>query len=254
LLALASGCPDRSDAEPAGDEPETTATAAPSVSPVRSVVTEEPLPESGTYRLHRWTFALASLRIEVADLGFTQTLDAALRQKRAVLAVNAGFFDMAGEPEGLVVVRGRTLSRLAPRLGGGVMTIDEAGRPSLHAAEEFVLAPGTDFAVQCRPRLIVNGQVNIRSDDGKRADRTALCLRDGGSSLQVIVARTDHPNGGGGPTLRAFAERLLHHGCEDALNLDGGPSTGAAFWQDGEVRMLPPRGPVRQALLFHTSR
>ena len=90
--------------------------------------------------------------------------------------------------------------------------------------------------------------MNIRSDDGNRADRTALCLRDGGRTLDVVVARTNDAAGRDGPTLYRFARALARRGCQQALNLDGGPSTGVA-WRDGEqVRFLPPRSPVRHAV------
>ena len=38
-------------------------------------------------------------------------------------------------------------------------------------------------------------------------------------------------------------------GCDGALNLDGGPSTGVAYWRDGQLHHLPPRGPIRHAVV-----
>ncbi len=49
---------------------------------------------------------------------------------------------------------------------------------------------------------------------------------------------------GEGPTLLELATQLQASGCEEALNLDGGPST-AARWPTGH---LPPRGPLPYAL------
>ena len=153
-----------------------------------------------------------------------------------------------GRPDGLSLAHGREESPLRRDLSGGVLSVAR-GMARLHESETFSPPPGTEFAVQCRPRLVVDGRVNIRSDDGRRADRTVLCVRDGGATLELYVARTDHPTGMGGPTLFVLATELLRRGCEQALNLDGGPSTGVAWRQsETEVRLLRPRGPVRQAI------
>jgi len=53
---------------------------------------------------------------------------------------------------------------------------------------------------------------------------------------------------GNGPTLALLADMLVSRGCEGALNLDGGPSTGIAWRQDGGVQVLAPRGPLRHAV------
>jgi len=53
-----------------------------------------------------------------------------------------------------------------------------------------------------------------------------------------------------GPSLFALAGYLARAGCESALNLDGGPSTGVAWREDGGVRLLPPRAPVRHAVVI----
>ena len=103
-----------------------------------------------------------------------------------------------------------------------------------------------DFAVQCRPRLVVGSRVNIRSDDGRRAARTALCLRDAGRTIELASARD---NGDGGPTLFQLAAELLAEGCEEALNLDGGPSTAWASVNDHGTVFIPPVAPVRHAIV-----
>jgi exopolysaccharide biosynthesis protein len=92
----------------------------------------------------------------------------------------------------------------------------------------------------------------VRSDDGHRAERTALCVRDAGRTVVVIA----EPRAGSrGPSLFALAQYLAagDQRCEDALNLDGGPSTGVAY-RGGEAAMsmkvMPPRGPLRYALVM----
>lgn len=204
--------------------------------------------DGGAYRLHRWSFPSAGTRFDLVDLGMTGPLDTPLRESRGSLLFNAGFFTDDGRPDGLSLAHGREESPLRRELSGGVLSVTR-GIAHLHESETFALPSGTDFAVQCRPRLVVDGRVNIRTDDGRRADRTALCVRDRGAALELYVARTDHPTGMGGPTLFTLATELLRRGCEQALNLDGGPSTGVAWRQsETEVRLLRPRGPVRQGI------
>ena len=222
----------------------------PALVEIRPSTTNESLPGGQSYQLYRFPVPLERARLDVVDLGLERTLEATLRDKSASVAVNGGFFDRSGQPLGLVIARGHEIAPFAAALGGGVVALAD-GRAHLHDAEGFTLPRGTTWAVQCRPRLVVDGQVNIRSDDGKRADRTAICLREEGSVLELVIARTESAGGKDGPTLRSFAERLRLMGCRDALNLDGGPSTGAAWREQGEVNTLATKGMVRHALLVH---
>ena len=52
--------------------------------------------------------------------------------------------------------------------------------------------------------------------------------RSGHGNVEIVLARgrNDEP---GGPSLFRLARWLVAEGCEDALILDGGPSTGAAW-------------------------
>ena len=197
------------------------------------------------FRLHVFTVPLDGARLRVLDLHMTSDLAGARALTRASLVVNAGFFDKANQPEGLVISEGSMVSPRSDTLGGGVVAI-AGSRAALFPAEGFAPQPGVDFAVQARPRLVVDGKSVIARDDGREADRTALCLRDDGRTLEVVIARGDGP--GARPTLALLADMLVSRGCQGALNLDGGPSTGAA-WREGDgVKDLPPRGPIRQAI------
>ncbi len=199
-----------------------------------------------------FSFALADHELAIEDVGMARTLDAVLEKRSAAFVVNAGFFDPEGKPLGLAISGGAVLSRLARAASGGVLTWDGT-RAALWETESFQLPEGTRFAVQCRPRLVVAGTPNVKRDDGKRSERTALCLRDGGRTLEVVVARAAEEGAGEapGPSLYALAQHLAARGCEDALNLDGGPSTGFAMRiEDGGVARELPRGPVRHAIVI----
>lgn len=233
LLLVAVGCRRRT----------TTATgqAGPSVADAGA----EPVLEDGrTYAVHAWSFPLDRYALALEDVGMGRDLAAVLERTRADLVVNAGFFGPNGEPVGLAVSEGHTLSRHTHALGGGVLTFDGAVA-TLFDGETF--APGKDlqFAVQCRPRLVVDGVANVKRDDGKRSERTALCLRDGGKTLEVVVIAERE----GGPSLFALSQHLAKRGCAAALNLDGGPSTGAAWRDAGAVRTIGPRAGIRHALV-----
>ena len=112
------------------------------------------------------------------------------------------------------------------------------------------LPDDADFAVQCGPRLIEpGGAIGIRTDDGQRAARTAACIREGGRELNLIVAASQQRLGAG-PGLFQLARWLAEplaagepSGCEAALNLDGGPSTGLVVASAAEL-FRAPLGPV----------
>jgi hypothetical protein len=65
-------------------------------------------------------------------------------------------------------------------------------------------------------------------ESARLAARTALCLRDEGSVLDAYLTHDDTRT-----TLSELGTFLVQEGCQFALNLDGGPSTAAAF-RDGE--------------------
>lgn len=196
--------------------------------------------ESGTTTL-TFSVPLLGARFRAVDLGLTGQMANEVLESRATVVVNGGFFDGNGEPEGLVLSGGMELSPRDARLGGGILTITD-GRAVLHPAEDFIAPSTTTFAIQARPRLVVNGAPGTR-DAVRHAERTALCARDGGRTVDVIVVRSAIP--GEGPTLAQLAANLAARGCSDALNLDGGPSTGVAWRQGGKVHVVPPRGPLR---------
>jgi hypothetical protein len=230
-------------------EPEPPPVPVPAIEPV---VVDVPLDEGRTYALHRFRFDLARTRIDVEDLAFQSPLRSALERRRATLAVNGGFWDTERQPEGLTIDGERRIGELSASIGGGLLVVD-GGRARILdvTAPGFEPVTHADLALQCMPRLVADGAV-IARNTRRPADRTAICLRDEGRTLDVYVARTDDPMGHGGPSLFQLATKLREEGCEDALNLDGGGSTGVAWFAPGDrVRDLPPRTDLRVVLFFH---
>ena len=214
----------------------------------RAITPEISAADDDDVALDVFSLRVAETRFDVVDLAMGRDLAAALAQRSASLAVNGGYFAPSTEAEGLVIAGGHTLSPFAPALGGGVVVV-RGGRAELRDAIGFSPPNDADFAIQARPRLVVAGAVNLHGDDGRKAERTALCVLDEGRRIEVVIAhgKTGTPTG---PTLTLLAEMLVSRGCEGALNLDGGPSTGAA-WQGAErVEARPPRAGIRHALTF----
>ncbi len=191
------------------------------------------------------SFALADVELSIEDVHMSTRLDDVLRRRKATLVVNGGFFDERGEPVGLAVSGGQPLGRFSRTMSGGVLWL-RGDAAHLTATEEYG-ETGVGFAVQCRPRLVVGSRANVRSDDGRRAARTAVCLRDAGRRVELVMAEASGDDAG--PTLFELAAELATAGCEEALNLDGGPSTGWAEATDAGVFFRSPAAPVRHAVV-----
>ena len=199
------------------------------------------------FEVKSWTRSLDAYEMTIEDVGMGTALDSVLEKTGGDLVVNGGFFDKEGKALGLAMSNGLRLSPIAKKMSGGVLTVAGSGtKAELFETESFDPPEGLKFAVQCRPRLVVKGEPNVKSDDGHRSERTALCLRDGGKTIEAYLVK----GGEGGPSLFALGKWLASKGCEEALNLDGGPSTGAAWVENGEKKLLAPRGGIRHAIVF----
>ena len=212
----------------------------------RAITPELTSAEDDDVELHVFSLRVAEARFDVVDLAMSRDLEGALAQTSASLAINGGYFAPSTQAEGLVIAAGKTLSPFAPALGGGVIVV-RGGRAELADAAAFTPPADAEFAIQGRPRLVVDSAVNLRGDDGRKAERTALCVRDEGRRIEAIFA---HGKGlaTGGPTLTMLAEMLVSRGCEGALNLDGGPSSGAVWQGEARVEARPPRAAIRHAV------
>lgn len=205
----------------------------------------------GAYKIYRFRVPLAQVQLGYVDLGMTPRLDTALDHEHAALVVNAGFFGPENEAQGLTVADGQTLAPFV-RSFSGLLTVT-GGRGVLHDAEALDARRAgrlaTEFAIQAKPRLVVARRVNIHSETHQHANRTALCLRSRGRLLEIIVTQGEANTTSDGPTLLELARRLAQLGCVDALNLDGGPSSGVAWRDRGGAHFVRPRGPLRLGLV-----
>ncbi|MDB4988435.1 MAG: hypothetical protein JWN04_3613 [Myxococcaceae bacterium] len=183
----------------------------------------------GPGALHRFRIPLAQLRVSFIDLAYRKPLVDALGEHD--LVINGGYWAYAGATrkiQGLLVVDGKSFSPRAPTLSGGVLVIEDA-HARLHTSDWSGSTNQTALAIQCNPRLIANGAPISKLEPRRLAARTALCVRDHGSTLDAYLTAEDTRL-----TLQELAAFLLGEGCEDALNLDGGPSTAAVFREPDE--------------------
>lgn len=171
-------------------------------------------------------FELVVLRLELTRFALQARHDPKLSDAQgfreasgALAAVNGHFFDPSFKPLGLLVSDGVELARLR-RVDHGIFTV-AAGQPGLHHAKTFTKPPGLEFAIECGPRLVVDGKaVQLKRS---LARRTALGFDAEGRVL--VVAST------GVVGLQDLADVLARPvaagglGAIGALNLDGGSST-----------------------------
>ena len=149
-------------------------------------------------------------------------LDAtAWRQREAaVMAVNGGFFDENGKSLGLRVSGGE---RVSPVRGTrwGIFYV-RGHLAHIVAPAAFKPRPDIHEAVQCGPRLVVQGQIMQlkpqwarRTGIGIQHDgHVIVAVADGETSFQDWAALWSSPTG---------------LNCPNALNLDGGSSTQMAL-------------------------
>lgn len=138
----------------------------------------------------------------------------------AIAAINAGYFDRKLRPLGLLVSEGKERSRLR-KVDHGVWTVTQDGTVGLQHARQFLAPAGLDFAIECGPRLVVDGKALTFKPGIAR--RTAVGHDVEGRAYWVATS--------GVVSLPDFSAFLAKRraaggvGLHAALNLDGGSST-----------------------------
>ncbi len=140
--------------------------------------------------------------------------------ERALAAINCGFYLQDGNAYqhiGLLMTNGAGPANLRRRWGGVLIVRD--GDAFVARSPQRLLAPAT-LGLQGWPMLVEAGGVIPGLDGGDNDRRTAVGVDGQGRVVWVVDAR--------GETLAGFARRLLQGdlGLVDAVNLDGGSSTG----------------------------
>lgn len=165
-----------------------------------------------------------------------RSVDVIARSLPEVVAANASFFDKQDRAMGMVVDQGRTISKRIISAWGALVVQD--GNASILPGKALSSLPSAklDLVVQGTPRWVIDGVVpKLKS---QAAQRTAVCAHQ--HVVLLVIA-----------TLPVEAEAFAHFlarpraqgglACEQALNLDGGPSTQLAA-RIGDIRVDVPGG------------
>jgi uncharacterized protein YigE (DUF2233 family) len=139
----------------------------------------------------------------------------------ALITMNGGFFTEAYLATGLMVVDGQVSG--SSYVGfGGMVTVGEGGVEVRSLGERPYSPTETfDYALQSFPMLVLNGEPAYQTADFDAARRTVIGV-DGDGRVLLIFASW------GGFTLAELSSYLASTdlGLVNALNLDGGTSTG----------------------------
>lgn len=192
--------------------------------------------------------SLAVVATAAAERGLTVSEFA--RQRHAVVAINADYFDEALQPIGLAMGDGAVWARADERVrrqevigvGGRRVEIFPRAEP-LREPRPWMTGAVSGWpaiVADCDPVAALPG-----SDFFTRAPhpRTAVGLSQDGLRLILLVAdgrREDVP----GLTLPELAELMAWYGACTAVNLDGGSSS--ALWLDGRIVNQPSDGVERR--------
>jgi uncharacterized protein YigE (DUF2233 family) len=210
---------------------------APALESVGAVAQQDSWREiSPGVQMRRWHVTVEGLRVPIVavraaasrfrvDAGATLDVAAWRRRLTGTAVVNGGFFDTDGRTLGLRISRGKQVSPLR-KADWGVFYVSPKGARIVHTRDwagwSRRVKARVREAVQCGPRLVVDGRVLHLKPQWAR--RTGLgVMRDG---RVVMAVAEDEMSFRSWAALWARRDGL---NCVDALNLDGGGSTQIAI-------------------------
>ena len=190
------------------------------------------------------------VRLKVAlagdKVGKVEELSSLAKRHKAVVAVNGTFFnaytnDAYKAPYGYIVSGGE-LKLKASGDKRAIFTYDANLLARLIPGADFneVFAAGTmEGALQAGPRLVVNGKVAV---DVKTEGFKDPKILTGGGARSALGLTRDHKLillTSGGATIPQLAEIMKQAGAYQAMNLDGGASSG--LYYNGKYLTQPGR-------------
>lgn len=194
----------------------------------------QPLFPGAEVRTHVAGRAMTALRVVPTaihfDVGYTtrpeevRTIDSWLEGSTALAAVNCGFYFTDEQQQnhaiGLLAGPQGTLSPLRSQWGGVLFVNEEKGW--VQTAPPALKGP-VRLGVQGWPMLVRNGAVVPRLDADNPDARTVVAQDDQGRVIFLVDT--------GGVSLASLAQFLVDSdlGIVQAVNLDGGSSTGLRF-------------------------
>lgn len=175
------------------------------------------------------------------------SLEAAVRREGAIAGTNAGYFTIPGfQPTGLMISQGaRTGEFIAHKWPDGILCVRQ-GMLHLEHRDLFAESPAVTELIQSGPWLIRQG-IAQETAGAKEASvgRTFVAAGDRG---RVGLGYCDRAR------LMDLQQILLSRDLQalfqtrDALNLDGGPSSGFVLLSPAATLVIPERWTVRNFL------
>ncbi len=162
-----------------------------------------------------------------------KTIEKIHEENHSFLTFNGNFFTKDFKPTGLLISQEKLLHKSSEaELLNGIFTIDKNNRPKLYDPNQITDMSPFIFAIQNGPILLnEKREIGIKSDDHKKASRTAIGLDKDGKIVVIILKQTFF-NRDNMSSLYEFAQLLKDSpefrslSLHSVLNLDGGPSTG----------------------------
>lgn len=176
---------------------------------------------SGPFEGHAFRVDLEAAGLRLLAAGgpkVRREVSVIVRSLPQFVALNASFFDEEGRAMGLVVDQGRAVSRRRIAKWGALVL--RGRRAEVVEGTNVDTNPSPDLVVQGTPRLVVDGQVPRLKP--QVAQRSAVCAEGRFVTFVVVPTKVDATALG---RFLARAPAAGGLGCNDALNLDGGPST-----------------------------
>ena len=137
------------------------------------------------------------------------------QQNQALIAINGGFFTPKLRPLGLRIQNGNQLNPIQATNWFGIFYLQN-DNPHIVAKSEFRNNKNIQMAIQCGPRLIIDGKIpKLKAGFD---NRTVLAID---KQNRVIIAVTENQP----ISTTSMARILLKLDAVQALNLDGGNST-----------------------------
>jgi len=163
----------------------------------------------------------------------------------AKVAINGGFFTPEYHPLGLIIDNGKVINPVKKMSWWGIFYISDL-RPYIVHTSEFKGEAGIETAIQCGPRLVINGEIP-RLKEGV-AERSGVCIDKDGNVILVVTQNLML-------SLQEFASVLKGGGeagglgCVNALNLDGGRSTQMYIKTRGLDLSIPGANEIADAIV-----
>ena len=167
---------------------------------------------------------------------------AVAREKDALFAVNANFFDKARAPLGIIVRSGKLVQSPRTTSWQSIFLVSEGGRPRIVLPEKWEeYRKSAWMAVQAGPRLVANGHT-VKLTPNYSAPRVGVCIQWDRDLLFFATPATQkfHVT-----EIAKIARRKEDQGglaCRDAMLFDGGHSVN--FFVGGEKPVSISGDPV----------